>query len=207
MVKTYSLKVDGEMQLSPHFKVKEFRCKDGTDTILIDDNLIKILEMIREHFGKPITVNSGYRTEAYNKKCGGAPGSLHLKGMAADIVIPGVDPLDVCRFAEAKGVKGIGWYIGSGFTHVDTRTWRYYWKQLKSGQPYIEVKTFLPTLRKGDKGKDVEELQAILNKFGANLKVDGDFGAKTEAAVLKIQIAHKLAADGMVGPKTWAVLV
>ena len=37
-VKTYSLKSDGDKQLSPHFKVKEFRCKDGSDKILIVTN-------------------------------------------------------------------------------------------------------------------------------------------------------------------------
>ena len=38
-IKQYSLKNDGAKQLSPAFRVREFRCRDGTDTILIDEGL------------------------------------------------------------------------------------------------------------------------------------------------------------------------
>ena len=44
MVKTYSLKSDGETLISTNFKVKEFACKDGTDKILIDIELVNILQ-------------------------------------------------------------------------------------------------------------------------------------------------------------------
>ena len=57
------------------------------------------------------------------------------------------------------------------------------------------------TLRKGSKGEEVKLLQGKLNVFP-----DGDFGPKTEAAVKKFQIAHKLTADGIVGAKTWSAL-
>ena len=61
----------------------------------------------------------------------------------------------------------------------------------------------IPTLRRGSEGDEVEELQALLNaKYGANLEIDGKFGAKTEAAVKAFQQAKGLAADGVVGPKT-----
>ena len=39
-IKQYSLKKDGAKQLSPAFRVREFRCRDGTDTILIDEGLV-----------------------------------------------------------------------------------------------------------------------------------------------------------------------
>lgn len=44
-----------------------------------------ILDPLRELYGKPITVNSGFRSKALNTVVGGASTSEHLQGMAADI--------------------------------------------------------------------------------------------------------------------------
>ncbi len=125
VVHTYSRSRDGEKRLSEHFKVKEFACKDGSDTVLIDQQLVYYCEMIRIHFGKPITVNSGYRTPAYNKRVGGAGGSYHMKGMAADIVVSGVSPQRVAQYAEEIGVQALHAY--NTFTHIDTRPYRARW--------------------------------------------------------------------------------
>lgn len=57
------------------------------------------------------------------------------------------------------------------------------------------------TLKKGSKGDEVKRLQKLLN-----VEADGDFGAKTEAAVKAFQKVHSLEADGIVGAKTWAML-
>lgn len=57
------------------------------------------------------------------------------------------------------------------------------------------------TLRKGDKGKKVEQLQRALG-----IVVDGDFGPKTEKAVKLFQKKNGLVADGIAGQKTLAVL-
>ncbi|MEL6807598.1 MAG: peptidoglycan-binding domain-containing protein [Pseudomonadota bacterium] len=61
-------------------------------------------------------------------------------------------------------------------------------------------------LKKGVKGGDVKEAQKLLNKNGAKLKVDGDFGAKTEAATKAFQKKVKLKVDGQIGPITTAAL-
>lgn len=59
----------------------------------------------------------------------------------------------------------------------------------------------MTTLKKGSRGDDVKTLQKILG-----VVVDGDFGAKTEAAVIAFQKKKGLEADGIVGPVTWAAL-
>lgn len=61
-------------------------------------------------------------------------------------------------------------------------------------------------LKKGVKGSDVGDLQELLNKRGAKLGVDDDFGAKTDAAVRAFQRSHWLAVDGIVGPDTLGAL-
>lgn len=124
-VKTYSVKKDGNKKLSTNFKVKEFACKDGSDKILIDTELVELLQNIRNHFGKPITINSGYRTPAHNKKVGGSNNSYHTKGQACDIVVKGVHPIIVSMYAEKLNAGGIGVY--KTFTHVDTRDKNYRW--------------------------------------------------------------------------------
>lgn len=121
----YSLAKDGNKQLAPNFKVKEFRCKDGSDKILIDVDFVRDkLQKIRDYFGKPITINSAYRNAVYNKSVGGAKNSYHVKGQAFDIVVKGVTPSDVSKYAQQIGVPGIIQY--NTFTHVDSRSGKYY---------------------------------------------------------------------------------
>jgi len=63
-----------------------------------------------------------------------------------------------------------------------------------------------PTLRNGDTGEDVKLLQMKLNKVGANLLVDGEFGPRTEQAVKVFQTSKNITPDGVVGPETWGAL-
>ena len=132
MIEKYSRKKDGNKKLSANFCVKEFACHDGSDCILIDTELVKLLQKIREHFGKPVTINSAYRNAAYNKKVGGVSNSQHTKGTAADIVVKGVTPKTVAQYAEylMPNSGGIGEYGGrkGEFTHVDTRAKRSRWQ-------------------------------------------------------------------------------
>lgn len=119
-VKGYSLAKDGEKAITKNFKVREFKCKDGSDVIFVSDELVKVLQQIRDHFGKAITINSAYRTPAYNKKIGGATYSQHLYGTAADIVVSGVSPAEVYKYADSiLKAGGVGKY--PTFTHVDVR--------------------------------------------------------------------------------------
>lgn len=65
----------------------------------------------------------------------------------------------------------------------------------------------LTSTTKNSKGQHVEDIQRLLNQHGADLKIDGIFGSKTEAAVMKFQKHYRLQVDGIVGPKTMAALV
>lgn len=132
----YSTRSDGEKQISQNFKVKEFRCKDGSDEILVDVDFVREkLQAIRDHFGAPVTINSAYRTENHNKKVGGAKSSYHLKGQAFDIVVKGHSPKEVARYAQSLGIAGIIQY--NTFVHVDSRP-KKYWARDDSGKVTIK---------------------------------------------------------------------
>ena len=126
-VKVYSKAKDGTKKLSANFKVSEFACSDGSDPIFISTELVTVLQKIRDHFGKPVTINSGYRTVTKNKAVDGATYSQHLYGMAADITIKGVSPKVVAVYAETllPNTGGIGIY--NTFTHIDVRAVKSRW--------------------------------------------------------------------------------
>ena len=128
MIRQYSLAKDGEKMLAPDFRVREFRCKDGSDEILVDEALVLLLQCIREHFGKAVTITSGYRTPAHNAKVGGSKSSQHLLGRAADIQVASTSVEDVAAYAESllHTWGGVGRYPvkagrAKGWVHVDTR--------------------------------------------------------------------------------------
>ena len=81
------------MRLSKNFTLSELCATstgvENTPTQEAIDNLTnlvaKTLQPLRDTYGKPITINSGYRCEALNKRVGGAKSSQHMTGQAADI--------------------------------------------------------------------------------------------------------------------------
>lgn len=127
---TYSYSAGGETRLSPHFKVKEFHSKaDPDDVVRVDEKLIKLLENIRNYTGKPVHINSGYRSPTYNATIKNAsPNSQHCKGRAADIWIDGLSPQKVADIAECYLGNSGGIGIYHTFTHVDVRTGCARWK-------------------------------------------------------------------------------
>lgn len=127
-IKAYSKAKDGNKKLSANFKVKEFACTDASDPIFIDTELVNVLQKIRNHFGKAVTITSAYRTPGKNKAVGGQTYSQHLYGKAADIKVKGVSPKKVSAYAEKLLPKsgGIGTY--GTFTHIDVRTTKARWK-------------------------------------------------------------------------------
>ena len=134
MLEAYSRTRDGARKLRTNFTVAEFACKDGSDPVFVDSSLTALLQQIRDHFGRPVVITSGYRTAAHNKAVGGAAYSQHLYGRAADIRVQGVPVEQLATYAESllPGTGGIGRYPAKsgravGWVHVDTRPGKSRW--------------------------------------------------------------------------------
>lgn len=105
-------KVNPEMQLSEHFNLKEFTKSetairkriDNTPNAAHAQNLKnvceKILEPVRNHFGKPVRINSGYRGPALNAAVGGSSKSQHCNGEAVDFEIDGLPNPDLAKWVS-----------------------------------------------------------------------------------------------------------
>ena len=129
-IEAYSLLKNGNLKLSEHFKVREFYCRDGSDPIFVDAELVEILEKIRTHFNKSVTITSAFRTAAHNATVAkAAKYSQHLYGKAADIWIAGVSVDTLAAYVETllPGKGGIGRYHADGFVHVDVREVKSRW--------------------------------------------------------------------------------
>ena len=129
MLQAYSLARDGGRRLSANFRLREFACRDGSDPVFIDTRLVQVLQSIRDHFGKAVNINSGYRTPQYNAKVGGVDQSQHCYGTAADITVKGADVETVAAYARKimPDWGGVGVYKSQGFVHVDVRETRADW--------------------------------------------------------------------------------
>ena len=100
----------------------------GVDLATVDVKLLELLEVIRETFNRPVKINSSCRCAEHNSSEGGSYGSKHKQGIAADIVVSNVNPMEVYRFVDRHMPDrgGIGMY--EDFTHVDVREKRARWK-------------------------------------------------------------------------------
>ena len=109
--------------LSANFDRDEFECPD-CHKVVVRLRLISALQQLRDRVKVPITVTSGYRCMAYNRKVGGVRNSLHVSGEAADIHVHGMTPKEM--YGHALMIPdfkdgGIGIYVDRKFIHVDVR--------------------------------------------------------------------------------------
>jgi len=102
-----------------YFKLEEFDSPDEPGSGKhMHQEILYMLDAVRKEYGKPIKINSGYRTEARNKKIGGVPNSSHLKGLAVDISCKSSkDRFALVNLLLKAGFKRIG--IAGSFIHVD----------------------------------------------------------------------------------------
>lgn len=216
MLKVYSLAKDGNINLTNNFKVREFRCKDGSDQILVHTELVDILQKLRNRYGRPVNINSAYRTKTYNDAIGGARNSNHITGEAADIYIgESMNHMPeklVAMFLESIGVKSIIVYTyGTKWIHVGSN---------EDGKFKIETAkgvnrtytTFLPTLKRQyiiyTNKEEVKILQEILRNKGLYYdKIDGKFSANTFKALVRFQAKNKLTPNGVCDKATWTKIL
>lgn len=105
--------------LSPYFLPEEIACNsDGS--LKVNKKALISLNKLREKFGGPLIINSGYRTPEWNRKVGGSVNSQHLKGIAFDIPIRNKEMgAKLEQLARELGAGGIGRY--NTFIHIDWR--------------------------------------------------------------------------------------
>lgn len=110
------------MKLTDHFESDEFLCHCGKcgDGNRMQPEFIFKLQRMRHLIDRPIVITSGYRCRFHNIDIGGHPGSQHVLGNAADLMVEGsAHRYDLLRYATEVGFTGIG--VASTFVHVDCR--------------------------------------------------------------------------------------
>ena len=113
---------------SRYFEREEFGCKCGCGFAAVDVELLRVLEDVRHYFNAPVIINSACRCISHNHSVGGKTHSRHLQGIAADIVVQGIEPIDIYTYLNLNYPKkyGIGNY--TNFTHIDMRTNKTRWE-------------------------------------------------------------------------------
>jgi uncharacterized protein YcbK (DUF882 family) len=91
----------------------------------MNPRLICALQEIRDRYGAPVIINSGYRSVEHNRAVGGSSNSQHIHGNAADFVVRGVSPIQVFNDLNPTWPGGLGRY--NTFTHIDVRPTRARW--------------------------------------------------------------------------------
>jgi putative chitinase len=172
----------------------------------------KILEPVRAHFGRPVTVNSSYRAPAVNRAVGGSKTSQHVNGQAIDFEIQGIDNKvvadwigDNLEFDQVilefytKGDKNSGWVHASIKKEGGNRRQRLIASKSKSGGTvYTPVADFDPSTTKAAGAPVVQSAApaaAPAPKASSNVSGLGPLAA--------LQTKCGVTADGKWGPGTY----
>lgn len=108
----------------PRFTRRELMCKDSGECRM-SPYFMDRLEKLREAYGKPLIVRSGYRSPAYNQKVSTTgPDGPHTHGRAIDVYVAGTDAYNLMALATAAGFTGIGikQKESGRFMHLDDLT-------------------------------------------------------------------------------------
>jgi outer membrane protein OmpA-like peptidoglycan-associated protein len=118
----------------------------------IDPELIRCLQQLRDHVGKPVTITSGYRTYEYNKKLytetykKKPTKSRHSSGQAADVHIAGMSGMEIAKAAISACGPKIGVGIAQTYAHLDVRgswaKWTYFKDEEKDALALAEIEAY-----------------------------------------------------------------
>lgn len=98
------------------------------------------LSRLEKELGRPLLVTSGARCQEHNRRVSGAKSSLHLSGMAVDVVSRDVqDQLDILREARLVGFRGFGRSMSGTYIHLDLGIHRPAWAYDKTGRVVSDV--------------------------------------------------------------------
>lgn len=115
-------------RVSKNFKRSEFKCKCGNCTFeAVDVELLEVLEDLRAWADGPITITSGNRCADHNSAVGGAPGSKHVSGIAADIKVADISTEEVYRYLDSKYPNKYGIGLYDNWVHIDVRSEKARW--------------------------------------------------------------------------------
>ncbi len=102
-----------------YFKKSEFNCKCGCGLNNIDLKLVKILDEIREYFGKPMQITNGCRCQKYNDSLRGSiKNSKHVQGKATDIWINGIRKAELLSKCQEYVDSGRATYTYTNSTNM-----------------------------------------------------------------------------------------
>ena len=107
-----------EFQITENFSLREFQCP-CCHTVMLHPKLAASLQKLREAWGKPLTVTSGYRCARHNAEVGGVPRSRHMRGLAADIAAPRAEQERLRELARKAGFTKIILYPERNFIHLE----------------------------------------------------------------------------------------
>lgn len=110
--------------MSKYFSDAETQCHCGCGQNHVNPLLMEKLDKLREMIGGPLQISCAYRCPSHNAEVGGVSNSQHVKGNAADVLLPDYFNGDIGKlvwYAEQVGFDGIGTYRGDQFVHVDVR--------------------------------------------------------------------------------------
>ena len=117
------------IKVSKNFSIIEWQCRCGCGQCLINDDLVNAMQSLRDYVNRQVIIHCVNRCISHNNFVGGASGSQHPLGNAADFHVRGMDNLELHEIVQNNnfGFSGLGIYRWG--VHADTRRGPYaLWK-------------------------------------------------------------------------------